>query len=176
MDERKILNGMKIIAIIVLMISVASFIFVMGMDFLEKREAELDIRVGTIVDKEIVTVTNLFAESEMQWRIYIEGEYEYDNETHTGETFYNVTEDIYLSYNIGEEFDITSYDKGNINEIFGGDKMSDLKYVLVVCIAIMTLTLMCLLFTYLEYLYYNRTDERFKDYTFKQYVKERGIF
>ena len=54
--------------------------------------------------------------------------------------------------------------------------MSDLKYVLAVCIAIMILTLMSLLFTYLEYLYYNRTDERFKDYTFKQYVKERGIF
>ena len=122
MDERNMLNGMKIIAIIVLMISIAAFIFVMGMDFLEKREAECELRVGTIVDKEIVTVTNLFAESEMQWRIYIEGEYEYDNETHTGETFYNVTEDIYLSYNIGEKFDVTSYDKDNNNEIFGSDK------------------------------------------------------
>lgn len=116
MDKRNMLNGMKIIAIIMLMISIAAFIFEMGMAFLEKREAKCDIRVGTIVDKEIVTVTNLFAESEMQWRIYIEGEYEYDDETHTGETFYNVTEDIYLSYNIGEEFDITSYDKGNNNE------------------------------------------------------------
>lgn len=37
-------------------------------------------------------------------------------------------------------------------------------------------TLMCLLFTYLEYLYYHKVYEQFKEYTFKEYVKERGIF
>ncbi len=42
--------------------------------------------------------------------------------------------------------------------------------------AIIVFTLMCLLSTYLEYLFYKKDDEKFKEYTFKMYVEERGIF
>ena len=45
-----------------------------------------------------------------------------------------------------------------------------------VVFAIIILIFMSLLFTYWEYLFYKEFDERFEDYSFLMYIKERGIF
>lgn len=48
--------------------------------------------------------------------------------------------------------------------------------VMVVVLGIVIFILMCLLFTYWEYLFYKVIDEKFEDYFFLKYIEERGIF
>ena len=81
----------------------------MSVKHLESIQAESNIRSGVITDKEIVTTSTLTGNTEMRWVIYIEGEYEHNGEKKTGDTHYNVPENVYLSYNIGDSFDITNY-------------------------------------------------------------------
>lgn len=48
------------------------------------------------------------------YRIYISAEFEYKGETHQGSNYFDVSEDIYNSYNIGDYFDskdLLSYSK-----------------------------------------------------------------
>ena len=81
----------------------------MSVKHLESIQAESNIRSGVITDKEIITTHTLTGDTDMRWIIYIEGEYEYNGEKKTGDTHYDVPEDTYLSYNIGDNFDITNY-------------------------------------------------------------------
>ena len=39
------------------------------------------------------------------YRIHISAEFEYDGETHQGSNYFDVSEDVYNSYNIGDYFD-----------------------------------------------------------------------
>lgn len=39
------------------------------------------------------------------YRIHISAEFEYDGETHQGHNYFDVSEDVYNSYNIGDYFD-----------------------------------------------------------------------
>lgn len=81
-----------------------------------EQNIEHNIRSGVITDMEIVTSDNVFTEAQLLYRIHIKSNYIYENETKTGYTYYDVPRDIYESYKIGDNFNISDYRKKNTND------------------------------------------------------------
>ena len=69
-------------------------------------EAESNISAGEIVDKKIINArSGLFTSSDMDYRLVIEGEYEYKGKTINGQKSISVDKETYLQVNIGDWFD-----------------------------------------------------------------------
>ncbi len=80
--------------------------------------SKASVSAGIITDKEII---NGHTESDARigygyyyenksyvptvYRIHISAEFEYDGETHQGSNYFDVSEDVYNSYNVGDYFD-----------------------------------------------------------------------
>lgn len=70
-------------------------------------EAESNIPAGTVVDKKIINASSgLFSSSDMDYRLVIEGEFEYKGETILGTKSVSVDKETYQQANIGDWFDI----------------------------------------------------------------------
>lgn len=73
---------------------------------LEER-AISSVHIGTVVDKKMTNDSHtLFEKTKKGYQLVIKIEYEYDGEKKTIEEKYDVERDVYLSYNVGDTFDI----------------------------------------------------------------------
>lgn len=100
----------KIITMIMLMVALIGAAVVGATNFLiptiQIAEAESNVSAGTVVDKEIINASSgLFSSSDMDYRIVIEGEYEYKGKTKTVEKSISVDKETYQQANIGDWFD-----------------------------------------------------------------------
>lgn len=63
--------------------------------------SKASVTAGFITDKEIINGHYV----PTVYRIHISAGFEYDGETHQGSNYFNVSEDVYNSYNVGDYFD-----------------------------------------------------------------------
>lgn len=69
--------------------------------------AQNGVHIGTVTDKKIVNAERgLFTSSDKRYQLVIVLEYEYDGENKTAKEYVDVEKDVYLSYNVGDTFDI----------------------------------------------------------------------
>ncbi|MCM1059788.1 MAG: hypothetical protein NC452_05795 [Eubacterium sp.] len=103
----------KTVTLFVILIAIVAVTFV-GCNNLIQETAEQKaitetisaISAGTIVDKQIAeSYATAFRESSIRFLIIVSGEVEYDDELHTAEKTFAVTEDIYNRYSVGDWFD-----------------------------------------------------------------------
>lgn len=74
--------------------------------FIQIREAEGNISAGEIVDKEVINARyGFFTSNNMDYRLVIEGKFEYKGETITGKRSISVDKETYQSANVGDWFD-----------------------------------------------------------------------
>lgn len=120
-------NLIEISKLIILVIIVINCFFVLRLCFksLGKQLAsQASVTAGIITDKEIINghtksgggmgyydgkVGYNFNGNKSYvptvYRIHISAEFEYDGETHQGSNYFDVSEDVYNSYNVGDYFD-----------------------------------------------------------------------
>ena len=80
-------------------------------DKLLKMEAEDNITQGIVIQHEYVNgySTILGGYVPPSNRLHVEGEYEYDGETLTGRTYFDVSEEVYNYYADGDYFDSATF-------------------------------------------------------------------
>ena len=95
-----------------------------GITHLDEIRLQSSISAGIITDKEIINghsesgagigyhdrkggynFNNNKSYVPTVYRIHISAEFEYDGETHQGSNYFDVSEDVYNSYNVGDYFD-----------------------------------------------------------------------
>lgn len=118
----------KIVILVLLMVGFAGVI-VKCFDILDKGisytlKESASVTAGVITDKEIInghtksgggmgyydgkvgySFNNNKSYVPTVYRIHISAEFEYNGETHQGHNYFDVSEDVYNSYNIGDYFD-----------------------------------------------------------------------
>lgn len=82
----------------------------------QEKVMKQSITEGVITDKKIENgkVTgNIFTQSYVPttYRIYVTNDYKFEDKVYTGEVYFEVNEDIYNSYSIGEWFDSQDLNK-----------------------------------------------------------------
>lgn len=104
----RIFYNLAIISSFLVSVSLVVFIVIFGIDSGLEEKAISEEHIGIVSDKEMIEECHtLFNNTyEIGYQLVIKIEYEYDGETKTIEKKYNVERDVYLSYNVGDTFDI----------------------------------------------------------------------
>ncbi len=116
----------KIAIIVIILVGCWFAIEALIKDFGEKQryDSQASVSAGVITDKEIINghaaggagigyydgkvgynFNNNKGYVPTVYRIHISAEFEYDGETHQGSNYFDVSEDVYNSYNVGDYFD-----------------------------------------------------------------------
>lgn len=97
----------KEIAIGLMMIIIATQALVGLYDIANQRSISEEVTVGTVVSKNIINASSgMFTSTPMRYQLKIEYQYEYKGKMHDGSRNVDVDKDVYLSYNIGDTFDV----------------------------------------------------------------------
>lgn len=72
----------------------------------DRKEIENSLHIGIVADKEIVNAyEGFFVNSDIRYQIVVEFEYEYHGKKYDCKRSVDVDYDVYISYDIGDEFD-----------------------------------------------------------------------
>lgn len=101
------MSRFKEIAIGLMMIIIATQALVGLYDIANQRSISEEVTVGTVVSKNIINASSgLLASTPMRYQLKIEYQYEYKGKMYDGSRSVDVDKDVYLSYNIGDTFDV----------------------------------------------------------------------
>lgn len=92
----------KVMIALAIIIAFLIFVQVSKMD-----DAKNAVHIGTVTDKKIINAEQgFFTSSDKRYQLVISIEYEYRGKTFTAEIKVDVDKDVYLSYDVGDLFDI----------------------------------------------------------------------
>ena len=104
---------LTVIKIVIALTGIAFLVVTLNVftDKLMKMEAEDNITQGIVIQHEYVNgySTILGGYVPPSNRLHVEGEYEYNGETFTGRTYFDVSEEVYNYYADGDYFDSATF-------------------------------------------------------------------
>ncbi len=87
-------------------LAILFFIIFLIASNIDLKKIENDLHVGIVADKEVVNAhKGLFVYSDTRYQIVVKFEYEYHGRKHVCKRNVDVDYDVYISYDIGDEFD-----------------------------------------------------------------------
>lgn len=105
--EEIIMRRFKEIAIGLMTLTIAISALMYICDIANQRSISEEVTVGTVVSKNIINASSgLLASTPMRYQLKIEYQYEYKGKMYDGSRSIDVDKDVYLSYNIGDTFDV----------------------------------------------------------------------
>lgn len=117
--ENKSMIKMMVTAMVwvgVLLMSIQGIMWIYNVE--KQRSISEEVTIGTVASKNIKNASSgLFTSTPMRYQLKIEYQYEYKGKIYDGSRRVDVDKDVYLSYNIGDTFDVGNpVPKENENE------------------------------------------------------------